>query len=164
MRISLLLTAALAVLLAACASPSGPPASTANGAVAAPAPKVTLASEQQRLADLFRGTPVVFAMLPDGSLRATVPRRFSFDPGANKVKAPLAAVLDRLAKGQLQSGARFKVGTPADPESRGPALARERALSVRDYLMGQGIAATRLQAGAAAQNEQVEIVVSDAPH
>lgn len=126
-----------------------------------PAPRVTLASEQVRLAELFRGTPVSFTMQQDGSLRATVPRRFSFDAGGIKVKPPLAAVLDRLAKSQLPSTTRLRVSAPADPETRGPALARDRALSVRDYLMGQGIAPTRLQANGVAQTDQVEIVVSE---
>lgn len=101
-------------------------------------------------------------MQPDGSLRATVPRRYSFDPGETKVKPPLAAVLDRLAKGQLQSSSRMRLTAPSDPQARGPNLAQERALSVRDYLAGKGIAAVRLQAGGATQSEQVEITVTDA--
>ncbi|MGH2549929.1 MAG: hypothetical protein ACRDHN_11090, partial [Thermomicrobiales bacterium] len=71
------------------------------------------------------------------------------------------AVLDRLAKGQLQTSARMRVSAPSDPETRGGSLARDRALSVRDYLMGQGIVATRLQATGATQTEQVEIIVSE---
>jgi len=126
-----------------------------------PAPRATLAGEQVRLAELFRGTPVAFTMQQDGSLRATVPRRFSFDAGAIKVKPPLAAVLDRLAKAQLQTGARMRVSAPSDPEVRGLTLARDRALSVRDYLAGQGVATTHLQVSGAVQTEQIEIVVSD---
>ena len=160
MRTSVFLIAApLIAVLAACGTPR--PAPPASSAPAAPAPRVTLAGEQVRLAELFRGTPVTFAMQQDGSLRATVPRRFSFDAAAIKVKPPLAAVLDRLAKGQLQSTSRMRVSAPADPEARGGNLARDRALSVRDYLMGQGIVAARLQANSATQTEQVEIVVSE---
>lgn len=122
---------------------------------------MTLAGKQVLLTELFRGTPVTFAMQQDGSLRATVPRRFSFDTGAIKVKPPLAAVLDRLAKGQLPLTSRLRVSAPADPDARSPALARDRALSVRDYLMGQGIDSTRLQALGATQTERVEIVVSE---
>lgn len=124
-------------------------------------PRPPLALEQLRLAELFRGTPVAFTLQQDGSLRATVPRQFSFDTGAIKVKPPLAAVLDRLAKGQLQANSRMRVSAPADSETRNASLARERALSVRDYLAGRGIAATRLQASGAAQADLVEIVVSE---
>ena len=161
--VSIIIAAPLIAVLAACGTsrpaPPVPPAPTVPAP--APAPRATLASEQVRLAELFRGTPVTFAMQQDGNLRATVPRRFSFDAGAIKVKPPLAAVLDRLAKGQLQATSRMRVSAPADPEGRGGNLARDRALSVRDYLMGQGIVATRLQATGATQTEQVEIVVSE---
>lgn len=162
-----LLVSPLIAVLAACgttpSAPSAPPAGSAPPR-AAPAPRATLASEQVRLSELFRGTPVVFSMQQDGALRATVPLRYCFEPGAIKVKPPLAAVLDRLAKSQLQTAARMRVSAPADPPARAPALARDRALSVRDYLTAQGIAPTRLQANGAAQAEQVEIVVADAAH
>lgn len=148
-------------VLAACGTrPPAPPTPVAPAASASEA-RPPLALEQLRLAELFRGTPVAFTLQQDGSLRATVPRQFSFDAGAIKVKPPLAAVLDRLAKGQLQAGSRMRVSAPADPDTRSASLARERALSVRDYLAGRGIAATRLQASGAAQTDLVEIVVSD---
>jgi outer membrane protein OmpA-like peptidoglycan-associated protein len=163
-RRSLLAAAPLMALLAACgtppASPTPPMSSTPSPS--RPAQNTTLAGEQVRLAELFRGTPVAFTMQQDGSLRATVPRRFSFDAGAIKVKPPLAAVLDRLAKAQSHTGARMRVSTPSDPEVRGLTLARDRALSVRDYLAGQGVVTTRLQVSGAVQTEQIEIVVSDA--
>ena len=148
-------------VLAACGTrPPAPPTPVAPAAPATEA-RPPLVLEQLRLAELFRGTPVAFTLQQDGSLRATVPRQFSFDAGAIKVKPPLAAVLDRLAKGQLQAGSRMRVSAPADPDTRSASLARERALSVRDYLAGRGIAATRLQASGAAQTDLVEIVVSD---
>lgn len=163
-RCFLLAAVPLIALLAACGTPTAPPTAPMAPAPnpSRPAPAATLAGEQVRLAELFRGTPVVFTLQQDGSLRAAVPRRFSFDADAIKVKPPLAAVLDRLAKAQLQTGARVRVSAPADPGARGPALARDRALSVRDYLVGQGVASTRLQASGATQTEQVEIIVSDA--
>lgn len=122
----------------------------------------TLMSEQARLSGLFKGTPVAFTMQADGSLRVTVPRDFSFDPGASKVKPPLAAVLERLAKSQALTGSRLRVTAPPDAQSRGPALPRDRALAVRDYLIGHGISPVRMQAsGGAAPAEPVEIVVTD---
>ena len=166
MRRSLLIASPLIAMLAACGTRPAPATSSpAAPSAPTPAPPATLASEQVRLAELFRGTPVVFGMQQDGSLRVTVPRRFSFEAGAIKVMPPLAAVLDRIARSQSQTGSRLRVSVPSDPGARGPALARDRALSVRDYLMGQGIAPARLQASAVAQAEQVEIVVTDAaPH
>ena len=149
-------------MLTACSTRPLAPLAPDPPAVATPEGRAPLVLEQLRLAELFRGTPVAFTLQQDGSLRATVPRQFSFDPGAIKVKPPLSAVLDRLAKGQQRATTRLRVSAPADPEARSPSLARERALSVRDYLAGRGIAVTRLQASGAAQTDLVEIVVTDA--
>src|SRR5690348_812753 len=91
--------ASVVALLAACASTTGG-GGPATGKAGAAAPRPTLSEEQRRLADLFRGTPVVFAMQPDGSMRVSVPLRYSFDPGRFAVKPPLGAVLDRVAKSQ----------------------------------------------------------------
>ena len=69
------------------AAPASAPASGATPvpgpAASAPAPvRTTLAAEQRRLSELFRGTPVVFSMQADGSLRVEVPLGFCFDRGA----------------------------------------------------------------------------------
>lgn len=123
-----------------------------------------LDAERQRLAKLFEGTPVVFVTTSDGNLRATVPRRYCFDAGSSKVKPPLAAVLDRIAKGQAPTDTRFRVLVPSDPNARTPALAQERASSVHDWLVRQGILGARLQVVAAATTEQLELTVfPDAP-
>lgn len=145
--------AATLALLAGCGTtPTGAPR---------PGERPSLAAEQRRLSALFDGTPVVFAMQGDGSLRTDVPLRFSFDAGASVVKPPLAKVLDTLAASQRQAGSRLLVVAPADKRS-GPRLAAERAASARDYLVGRGLAATRFTvSGAAAEPELVRIVVSD---
>lgn len=129
---------------------------------AAPTQRATLASEQVRLAELFRGTPVVFTLQQDGSLRVTVPRRHSFDIGTARIKPPLAAVLDRLAKSQSRTNARFRLAAPADPDARMPTLARDRAASLRDHLMARGVAAARLQTGSVVPTDQVELMVTEA--
>ena len=99
-------------------------------------------------------------MQADGSLRTTVPRSFSFDPGAGKVKPPLAAVLDRLARSQLSTDSTLRVTAPPDPQARVAPLARDRALSIRDYLIARGISPTRLQTtGGAGPGDLVEIVI-----
>lgn len=159
------------VLAAAAALPgcgtSAPP-STAAASTAPPAPvpsaRLLLDAERQRLTKLFEGTPVVFVTTSDGNLRATVPRRFCFDVGSSKVKPPLAAVLDRIAKSQAPADTRLRVVVPSDPNPRSPALAHERAQNVLDWLARQGIAQARLQMVAATTTEQVELTVfPDAP-
>ena len=178
-----------AVLIAALAACRTPPASTPSPQVpsaapvpvspgpAAPPPPVpapaqprqTLASEQRRLAELFRGTPVAFTMQADGALRVTVPLQYCFDRAALVVKPPLAAVLDRVAKSQRDQTTRLRVAAAPDPgKDGGEALARRRADSARDYLEAQGIKADRLTAAGLARvagvgvGAGVEILVAEA--
>jgi outer membrane protein OmpA-like peptidoglycan-associated protein len=149
----------LSLALAGCSSfkPAGPPAPSEAGAAAAP----SLASEQRRLSELFRGTPVDFEIQADGSLRVTVPLRFSFDKGRHAVKPPLGAVLERIAKSQHKAGTRVHVSAPADPNSKGLMLATERATSARDYMVARGIEATRFSVSALGSGDTVVIVVAD---
>jgi len=122
-----------------------------------------LDAERQRLGDLFKGTPVVFLTTSEGNLRATVPRKYCFDPGSSKVRPPLAAVLDRIAKSQLQTDSHMRMAVPSDPGGRAAELARDRALSVRDYMANQGIAVARMQVAGTGLTEQLELFVIPAP-
>jgi outer membrane protein OmpA-like peptidoglycan-associated protein len=175
--ISAITGCAVAALVAACAhapTTSSSTGSTAPGSSSAsagkPAPnaatkaastKANLAVEKLRLGELFRGTPVVISLQPDGSLRADVPLHFSFDPGKSAVKPPLAAVLDRVASGQVNEITHLVIAAPADPPPvKSPTLVGERATAVRDYLVGRGLAASRLAVTGAAAGV-VRVVVTD---
>lgn len=151
-----------AMLLASCAGSPGArsdlPESGRAQAAAGPSARDALDAERARLAGLFKGTPVVFVTTSEGNLRATVPRRYCFDPGASAVKPPLAAVLGRIAKSQVATASRFRVAVPADP-NLSSALANERALRVRDWLVDQGIATGRVQVTGTVQAEQLELFV-----
>ena len=161
MRIALLTSALLIGAVAGCANA---PKSAPTAAPAAPSPaRATLASEQLRLAALFRGTPVVFAMQSDGGLRVVVPLRHCFDRGDVAVKPPLAAVLDRVAASQRNETTLLRVAAAADPGTADAALARGRAQSTRDYLVAHGINTARLAVTGATHAEGVQIVVAEAP-
>jgi len=174
MRKALLTGVLLAGALAGCGSTpkpgSAPPPFPVSQAAAPAAPdandrpmpsRITLASEQLRLSELFRGTPVVFAMQSDGGLRVVVPMRYCFEPGNAAVKPPLAAVLDRIAKSQLNEPTRLRVAAAGDAGVSAPALARSRAQGTIDYLAAHGIKPSRMAAYAAARIEGVEIVVAE---
>ena len=134
-----------------------------NAATRAASTKANLAIEKLRLAELFRGTPVLFALQPDGSLRAEVPLQFSFDAGRTAVKPPLAAVLDRIATGQLNEATQINVSAPTDPATKDTSLVGGRSASVRDYLVGRGLAATRIVVSPSSGSAVVRIVVTDMP-
>jgi outer membrane protein OmpA-like peptidoglycan-associated protein len=180
MKICLWITAALLAGLAGCASKSTPPAPAAPTTTASPAasatsppaptapgstpvpPRPSLVAEQKRLAELFKGTPVVFSMQADGSLKVEVPLSFCFDRGAFVVKPPLGAVLDRLARSQRGDTTKLRVSAAGDSAASGPNLARDRAASTRDYMVARGVLATRVVLASGAPGEGVEIVVSEA--
>lgn len=157
-----ILVIALLVLFGGCATrlPS-PPGATPGTSAGAPAPNASLAAEQRRLAGLFQGTPVVFSMQPDSSLRVTVPLHYAFDKGRFAVKPPLGAVLDRIAKSQRTEATRLLVAAPTDPGSKRLLLATERAASARDYMVARGIDATRFSISALSSGASVVIVVAD---
>ena len=159
-------TPAPAATPATAPAPSATPAaSAASGAVASSAvpPRPALAAEQKRLSELFKGTPVVFSMQADGSLKVEVPLSFCFDRGAFVVKPPLAAVLDRLARSQRGDTTRLRVSAAGDTAASGPNLARDRAASARDYMVARGVVAARIVLAGGTVGEGVEIIVSDVP-
>ena len=156
---------ACTVALAACAQRGPGPGPGHAPGVEPPAASShpSLADEQRRLADLFKGTPVVFELQKDGSMRVSVPLRYSFDRGRHAVKPPLGAVLERVAKSQRSVPTRLLVMAPADPGAKGLLLATERASSARDYMVARGVEATRFSIAAAGTGDVV-IVVAEAAH
>ena len=173
--IPLIATSLVAALIAGCktapsspvsqgaASASGPSVqSQPNAATRAAVTKANLAIEKLRLTELFRGTPVLFALQPDGNLRIDIPLQFSFDAGKAAVKPPLAAVLDHIANGQRNELTQIVVRTPADPAVKGGTLVGERSASVRDYLVAHGLADARVTVASPAGVAVVRIVVADA--
>lgn len=149
---------------ASAARPAAPAASAPNPATKAAQTKSNLALEKLRLSELFRGTPVLFNLQPDGNMRVEVPLQYSFDAGKAQVKAPLAAVLDHVANGQLNELTRLAIAAPADAGVKTSALIGERGAGVREHLLRRGLAPTRVTVVAApASSAVVRIVVSDAP-
>jgi outer membrane protein OmpA-like peptidoglycan-associated protein len=183
MKIPMFITALCLATLAGCASKSTPvpatapaappgtapkaaapgaPAASGPAAAAPVPPRASLAAEQKRLSELFQGTPVVFTMQADGSLKVEVPLSFCFDRGAFVVKPPLAAVLDRLARSQRGDMTKLRVSAAGDTAASGANLARDRAASARDYMVARGVLAARVVLANGAPGEGVEIVVSEA--
>jgi hypothetical protein len=151
----------LVLLIAGCAS--SPTSVPPTGALVR---KATLDQERQRLAELFRGTPVVLVTDRDGSLRAEVPLRFCFDARRAVVKPPLAALLDRLAASPATDRAAWKVSAPGDVGVKGYTLGMERAASTRDYLVGRGADAPRFAISSTDSNAKgavVRILITAAP-
>lgn len=148
-----------ALLLAGCASsPLPPPPTPSAPAAPQPAAGISLSDEQHRLAELFRGTPVVFEMTPEGNLRVEVPEKFCFDKGRAVVKPPLAKVLEKVAPSAKAPGMKTHVLAPGDGRSD-TWLARQRAVSTRDYLIAMGVPFAHFVELAPTQDGTIEIIV-----
>lgn len=122
--------------------------------------KASLVEEKRQLETVLHGTPAVLALQADNSLGVDIPLRSSFDRGRAAVKPPLAKVLDRMAASQRSETTRLLVTAPADPGGKALALAMQRAVSARDYLVERGVDASRLSVSAAARNPTVRIVIT----
>ncbi|MEP7296249.1 MAG: hypothetical protein ABI702_08670 [Burkholderiales bacterium] len=178
---SLIATSLAAVLVAGCktappsaaapangqapkaSAPASTPQAAPSAASRAAATKANLAIEKLRLSELFKGTPVLFALQPDGSLRIDVPLQYSFDAGKAAIKPPLAAVLDHVATGQRNELTLVVVRAPGDPATKAGALSGERAASVRDHLVSRGLAEARVSVASSVGAATVRIVVADMP-
>jgi outer membrane protein OmpA-like peptidoglycan-associated protein len=149
-----------ATVLAGCASGPGSP----GNAPGARAPTVSLPAEQRRLAELYRGTPVVFELRSDGALRVAVPLQYAFDKGRAAVKPPLAKVLDSITPSLKDTRLRARVSAPPDTARSPASLAQERAASTRDYLVAKGVSTLSFAALAPlpATADGVEIVIGSA--
>lgn len=122
--------------------------------------KASLVAEKQRLETMLQGTPAVLAIQADDSLGIDIPLRSSFDRGRAAVKPPLAKVLDRMAASQRNETTRLLVTAPTDPGDKALALAMQRAVSARDYLVERGVDPSRLSVSAVAGNPKVRIVIT----
>lgn len=124
--------------------------------------QLALASEQRRFEALFRGTPVVFALQDDATLRVEVPLRYCFDVGRALVKPPLAAVLDRLARSQRNEPTLLAISAPTDAGAKGLQLGIERAMSARRRMVAQGVAQARFSIAAVAGGGVLKIEIGEA--
>lgn len=105
-----------------------------------------LATERQWLQAWFKDTPVRIAEEP-GGLIVEVPIAFAFDKARSEPKPPLLAVLDKVSQSLLRQP-QARLGLVAAPDDGNAvattALATQRAAQVRRYLIGRGVAASRL--------------------
>jgi len=160
------LTIALLALLAGCGSPPTPtrrdPAAVTSMTTPATTTtsKASLVAEKQRLSTALQGTPAVLALQPDNSLRVDLPLQSCFDRGSATVKPPLAKVLDRMAASQRHETTRLLVTAPTDPGATALALAMQRAVTARDYLVERGLDASRFSVSAVAHNPTVKIIIT----
>ena len=135
---------------------------------------------KKQLEQASAGTGVDVTRTPDNQLKLNVPNDVSFDVGSAAIKPQLRGVLDSFAS-SLQGDPKAEVTIIGHTDSTGTAainnpLSLERAQSVRDYLSGRGVQASRVQTAGRgdrdpiasnssesgrAQNRRVEILIRE---
>lgn len=141
-----------AAFLAACGS---------SGILSPGAGGPSLHQQRYQLAREFAGTPVTVEAAESGGYRVAVPLKYAFDRRRSAVKAPLGAVLDRIAGGvRTNTATLVRISAPSDGRG-GAVLARDRAESARDYLIARGVPRERFISVGPSTGEDVEILVSE---
>lgn len=116
------------------------------GAVAGNLWSKRMEEHQKALEQATQGTAVQVARTADNRIRVNIPSDFSFDVGRSAVKPQMRPVLDELAR-NTDAALRMNVigytdSTGSDAVNR--PLSLDRAESVRDYLVGRGVTASRI--------------------
>jgi len=109
---------------------------------------------------VLQGTPALLALRADNSLAIEIPLRSCFERGRASIKPPLARVMDRMAASQRNETTHLLVVAPTDPGAKALALAMQRAVTTRDYLIERGLDASRFSVSAVARDPMVRIVIS----
>ncbi len=110
------------------------------------------------------GTGIDVARTSNNELKVNVPSDFSFDVGRAAIKSDMRPVLDQFAQG-LDPAMRVRIVGHTDStgtDAINNPLSVERALSVRDYLAGRGVAPSRVETSGHGSREPVADNGSDA--
>ena len=187
MKLGTSLAAFVVAMLTACATsaPPPPPAtqppapeeSRAPVEIEAPTEPALSTDLRQRLGDSGAG----LAEGPDGSVRLTLPGAIAFTSGSRIVSQPARPILDRIAAALLDNpGWRVAIEGHTDSVGRelfNQELSRQRAASVMNYLIEQGLDAGKLDsvgrgehapiadngtAKGRAANRRIEIIITPA--
>lgn len=103
------------------------------------------------------GTGIDVARTPNNELKVNVPSDFSFDVGRSAIKPPMRPVLDQFAQG-LDPNMRVRIVGHTDAtgsDAVNNPLSLDRAQSVRDYLVGRGVAVGRIETAGHGEREPV---------
>jgi outer membrane protein OmpA-like peptidoglycan-associated protein len=129
----------------------------ALGAIAGNLWSKRMEDKQRAMEQATRGTGIDVARTADNQLKVNVPSDFSFDSGQSRVKPEMRPVLQKFAQG-LDASQRVRIVGHTDSSGSDAVnnpLSLDRAEAVRDYLVGQGVPATRVQVEGRGEREPV---------
>jgi outer membrane protein OmpA-like peptidoglycan-associated protein len=118
----------------------------AVGAVAGNLWSKKMEDKQRAMEQATQGTGIDVSRTADNQLKVNVPSDLSFDSGRSNIRPALAPILSKFAQG-LDATMHVEIVGHTDSqgsEAVNNPLSVERAASVRDYLVAQGVSATRI--------------------
>jgi outer membrane protein OmpA-like peptidoglycan-associated protein len=136
----------------------------AVGAVAGNLWSKNMEEKKKAMEQSTQGTGIEVARTPNNELKVNVPAEFSFDVGRSAIKPNMRPVLDQFAQG-LDAAMQVRVVGHTDSTggvALNDRLSLDRAQSVRDYLVGRGVAATRIETSGQGSREPVADNSTDA--
>jgi outer membrane protein OmpA-like peptidoglycan-associated protein len=131
----------------------------ALGAIAGNVWSRHMESQQRAMEQATQGTGVEVTRTNDNQLKLNVPADVSFDSGRSDVKPQLRAVLDQFAAG-LKSQPNTLVNIVGHTDSQGSdavnePLSRDRAQSVKAYLVDRGVGSARIDTAGRGEHEPI---------
>lgn len=133
-----------------------------GGAIGAVAGNIWSKKQEERRAAMeqaTKGTGVEVSRTNDNQLKLNIPNEVSFNVGSAAVRPAMRNVLDPFAN-SLRDDANARISIIGHTDSTGSeatnnALSVERAQSVRDYLVGRGVPATRIETAGRGEREPI---------
>lgn len=118
----------------------------AIGAVAGNLWSKRMEDKRREMEQATAGTGVTVARTDDNQLRVNLPGDISFDSGRSNIRPDMAPILSKFAQG-LDGSMNVQITGHTDSQGSDAInnpLSKDRADAVRDYLVAQGVPATRI--------------------
>ncbi|MFM2348192.1 MAG: hypothetical protein RL654_2945 [Pseudomonadota bacterium] len=118
----------------------------ALGAVAGNLWSKRMEDKRREMEQATAGTGVTVARTDDNQLRVNLPGDISFDTGRSNIRPDMAPILSKFAQG-LDGAMNVQITGHTDSQGSDAVnnpLSKDRADAVRDYLVAQGVPATRI--------------------
>jgi outer membrane protein OmpA-like peptidoglycan-associated protein len=118
------------------------------GAIAGNVWSKKMEAQKREMEEATAGTGVEVTKTDDNRLKLEIPSDISFDTGRSDIKPNLRPILDKFATG-LQGNPAAKVNIVGHTDNTGSdavndPLSVNRAASARNYLVGKGVASSRI--------------------
>lgn len=130
------------------------------GAVAGNVWSKRMQAQREAMEQATRGTDVEVTRTQDNQLKVNIPNDISFATGSAAIKPELRSVLEAFANGLSKDSAGMHVRIVGHTDSTGSdainnPLSKDRAESVKDFLVDRGVPASRVETAGRGEREPV---------